>query len=316
MDVDDLPMISEPFEDAPIPLSPQKEKSMSGPEPRSNPTTQVPKTAPPPAAQDPRKASEARKPGTVSPTVRPASAETPATRPVAAAPAPRPAAVPERSEEEDPEKLLREYAERQKTKVLRLEQQLVEYKKVVVERDSLRAKAEALARELVEAKRQLEHAAKADEVIKDLQGKVDAAVLSNSIISDDKEKLKKALSTQTENLKRSEDRATAAEKSLVESQKNLSQQLEARKAAEERILAARAALEGAAGPSTARPAPEKHASEMATRPIETPSAPAPAAQGDPRKASEARRDGSVVPTKPVARPALAPSARPAVFPRR
>src|SRR6185295_16287284 len=129
-----------------------------------------------PAAADPRKASDVRKPGTVTP-VRPAG-DASASRP--AAPAVK-APVPSASggEDEDPEKLLREYAERQKTKLVRLEQQVVEYKKVVAERDSLRAKVEALSKELQDAKRQVEVAAKSDEVIKDLQGKVDAAILSN-----------------------------------------------------------------------------------------------------------------------------------------
>src|SRR4029453_19033460 len=91
------------------------------------------------------------------------------------APDPAPAA-PGGGEDEDPEKLLREYADRQKTKVVRLEQQLVEDKKVVGERDALPAKVESMTKELQDAKRQVEASGKSEEMIRDLQGKVDAAV--------------------------------------------------------------------------------------------------------------------------------------------
>jgi len=235
---EDLPMISPPSNDSTqIELTPQKEVPVTGPEPRRNPTTHVPKPAEgrtvaptvnmPPSA-DPRKASDVRKPGTVQPAAPANNAS--ASRPAApAVKAPIPAAV---GEDEDPEKLLREYAERQKTKVVRLEQQVLEYKKVVAERDSLRAKVDSLSKELQEAKRQIEASAKSEEMIKDLQGKVDAAILSNSILTDDKAKLKQGLSQQTEHLKKSEERAAQAEKSLAELQEKLVEETQGREEAD------------------------------------------------------------------------------------
>ena len=68
-------------------------------------------------------------------------------------------------------------------------------------------------------------------------------------------------------------------------------------------------------PAPARTAPEKPVSELATRPIEAPATPS--ATTDPRKASEARKAGTLAPAKPgVVRPALAPSGRPSIFPRK
>jgi peptidoglycan hydrolase CwlO-like protein len=311
MTSDDLPMISQPTDGTEIELSLQKEVQVNAPEPRRNPTTQVPKPAsaeipppkpvgrvdaptvsiPPGAAGDPRKASEARRPGSVAP-ARPMN-DPSASRPAApAVKAPVPAAA---SEDEDPEKLLREYAERQKTKVVRLEQQVAEYKKVVAERDSLRAKVDALGKELQDAKRQIEVAEKSDEVIQDLQGKVDAAILSNSILADDKEKLKKGLSQQTDHLKKAEERAVQAEKSLADAQSQLAEQTAGREESEARVAAALEALQGegaapAAEAPAARPA-QKPLSEAVTRPM----APVP-----PPKASDEKSPAAPAPAKPPA----------------
>jgi hypothetical protein len=312
MSSDDLPMISQPTDSTEIELTPQKEVQVNAPEPRRNPTTQVPRPAsaeippakhvgrvdaptvsiPPGSSGDPRKASEARRPGSVAP-ARPLN-DPSATRPAApAVKAPVPSAA---SEDEDPEKLLREYAERQKTKVVRLEQQVVEYKKVVAERDSLRAKVDALGKELQDAKRQIEVAEKSDEVIKDLQGKVDAAILSNSILSDDKEKLKKGLSQQTEHLKKAEDRAAQAEKSLTDVQSQLAEQTAGREESEARVAAALEALQSegdspAAEAPAARPV-HRPLSEAATRPM----APVP----PPPKASDEKTPAAPAPAKPPA----------------
>jgi len=300
MSDDDLPMISLSSEGPESDLTPQKEVRVNAPEPRKNPASEIrPPAAPASGASDPRKASELRRPGSVAP-AKPGSEST-ATRPAVQAPiAPRPAV--ERAplgDDEDPEKLLREYADRQKTKVLRLEQQLGEYKKVVAERDGLRAKVDALGKELQDAKRQLEAAGKSDEIIKDLQGKVDAAILSNSILTDDKDKLKKALSQQTDYLKKSEERSTQAEKSLAEVQKQLAEETEGREEAEGRVAAALEALQSDASPA-------KAVSEMATRPIQTP-APAPVRAAEEKAApAEAAR--------PV--PAKAPAGRPGAPPGR
>lgn len=270
MSNDDIPMISPSNDSTQVELTPQKEVQVNAPEPRRPATGPVPKAPPAegrtvaptvniPPKQDPRNASEARKPGTVAPANNPS-----ASRP--AAPAVKAQIPPAGSEDEDPEKLLREYAERQKTKVVRLEQQIAEYKKVVAERDSLRAKVDALGKELQDAKRMLDVAAKSDEVIKDLQGKVDAAILSNSILAEDKEKLKKGLSQQTEFLKKAEERAVQAEKSVTELEDKLVRETQGREEAEAKVAAALEALQSNAAPVKQQPAP-RPLSEAATRPM-------------------------------------------------
>src|SRR5436190_17034467 len=141
MSDDDLPMIS--TDSTQVEITPVKEAKVGAPEPIRPPAK--PAGAPAPAAQaDPRKGSEVRKAGPVAP-ARPAN-DPSASRP--AAPSVRPAPAAAASEDEDPEKLLREYADRQKTKMVRLEQQVVEYKKIVGERDAFKAKVDALTREL------------------------------------------------------------------------------------------------------------------------------------------------------------------------
>lgn len=319
---EDLPMISHPSDSTQVELTPQKEVPVTAPEPKRNPTTEVRKlnalAAP---AADARSASEARKPGSVAPAKpagpAPAAPSASATRP--AAPAVK-APIPQAGggEDEDPEKLLREYAERQKTKMVRLEQQVTEYKKVVAERDSLRAKVDALSKELQDAKRQVEVAAKSDEVIKDLQGKVDAAILSNSILTEDKNKLKTGLSQQTEHLKKSEERAEKAEKSLAEVQKKLAEETSARQEADDRVAAAIDVLQGGgeeeADASEARPAAktapvEKAVSEMATRPMKTPVEPAD--EKDATDVGDAPAKAAPAAAKPGAAPAAkAPPPRP------
>ncbi|HZF00147.1 MAG TPA: hypothetical protein VE981_24265 [Planctomycetota bacterium] len=290
MSDDDLPMISLSNDSTQLELTPQKEAKVSPTVPTRPPAPEARKPAPAaaPAASDPRKASEARKPGSVT-----------SSQPSAAASASRPAAPVVRApivsahegEDEDPEKLLREYADRQKTKMVRLEQQLVEYKKVVAERDAYRAKVDALGKELQEARRQLEGASKNDEIIKDLQGKVDAAVLSNSILSEDKEKLKKALSQQTDFLKKAEDRGGQSEKALVDVQQRLEDETEARESAESKVSAALVALRGNGAPAP-KAAAEKPASEAPTRPMP---APTPAA----RPAAEEKAAHTPPPVKPA-----------------
>lgn len=293
MSVDDLPMISPSDDDAEVELTPPKEVRVNAPEPRRPGTAPVPKAAPAPAKPDPRNGSDARKPGA------PAAANS-ATRPVApVVKAPIPAAIPV-GEDEDPEKLLREYAERQKTKVVRLEQQLVEYKKVVAERDALRAKVDALTKELQDAKRQVEASAKTEDMVKDLQGKVDAAVLSNSILAEDKEKLKKGLAQQTEFFEKAKERAEQAEKALAEAQDELVKQTQGREEAEAKVAGALKALQSTEG-APARPAPAPKAiSEAVTRPMK-PVAPA---------AEEKPKDEKAATAPPAAKPGPGPQQRP------
>lgn len=268
----DLPIIS--LSDSTSEGVPAVNESKPAPDPRRAPPSEVrrPATAAPaapparPAAapqnSDPRKSSEVRKPGSVAP---------------AAAPRPAAPAAAAESSEEDPERFLREYADRQKTKVHRLEQQLVELKKVTAERDALRSKSEALAKELGEARKQLEAAAKADDVIKDLQGKVDAALLSGAMATDEIGKLRAKSESLEASIKGAEERAKTAERTLTETIRSLSSQTEGRKDAEARISNALHALQGdgvskaatvkvpAAEPPAGRPV-EKHASAHAAAP--------------------------------------------------
>jgi len=289
MSTEDLPMISPSNDSTQVELSPQKEVRVNAPEPRRAPTTQVPKAPQAPAAAAPPPARDPRS----------------ATRPIApAVKAPIPAAAPAAADEEDPEKLLREYADRQKTKVVRLEQQLVEYKKVLGERDALRGKVEALSKELLDAKRQLEASAKNEEMIKDLQGKVDAAVLSNSILAEDKEKLKKGLAQQTDHFAKAQERAEQAEKSLAEAQDELVQQTQGREEAEAKVAAALKALHSDASPVKPAAA-SKGLSEAVTRPMK------PVAPEAPKAAEEkAAKDEKAATAPPAAKPGPGPQQRP------
>jgi len=250
---DDLPVISLPTDSTKLELGPPA----PAPKPAA-PVSEV-RRAPP---IEVRKPAPAPRPNVIASPTPP--------RPISAPVAPAPEPV-----DDDPEKLLREYTERQKTKIVRLEQQLVETKKILADRDALKAKAEAQDRELARARQQLDAAAKQDEVIKDLQGKIDAAILSNGILTDDKEKLKRALGQQTENFKRAEDRASAAEKALAESQKALVRESEARQLSEGKIAAALHALSASVNHGST-PADKRTASGAEARP-EPAKAPAPAA---------------------------------------
>lgn len=256
----DLPAISLPTDSTKI----EGVHAVNEPKPaevRRNPGSEIRKpgvvpaarpAAPAPAAapSDPRKASEIRKPAAATPPPRPAPAA-----------------------EEDPENLLRQYAEHQKTKVLRLEQQLIELKKTQAERDALRQKSEALAKELGEARRQLEAAGKADAVIKDLQAKVDAALFSSAMERDDLAKIRAKNEALEAAHKRAEERAAHAEKGLAEAQRSLASQTEGRREAEARVAAALQALQGEVSKSPtvktpvveAKPA-EKHAVAHAAAP--------------------------------------------------
>ena len=239
----DLPVISVPTDSTKIdavPVPPRK------------PMTEVRKpglaaapTAPirPPA--DSRNASDLRR----APVPSSAPLHPAAPRPVSEVrrPAPPPPAPVEAAfVEEDPEKLLREYTDRQKTKISRLEVQLVEFKKVAAERDQFRAKSEALARELEAAKRQLEAASKQDFVIKDLQAKVDASLLAHAMMADENGKLKAKAQELAALARRLEEKSGTAEKGLADATKSLASQTEGRKEAEARITGALQALQGEA----------------------------------------------------------------------
>jgi len=161
--------------------------------------------------------------------------------------APPPAPAPAR-DEEDPEKLLREYADRQKNKIARLEQDL---QKTSAERDSLRSRSEGLSRDLQEARTQLQMIPRQEEMIKDLQQKLDAALLSNGMAQAETSKLRMRANDLEANLKKTEERAAQAEKTLSETQSSLRQQTQARQEAEAKIAVAVQALQGKNAPGAA-----------------------------------------------------------------
>ncbi len=144
-------------------------------------------------------------------------------------------------DEDDPEKLLREYADRQKNRIARLEQDL---QKISAERDSLRNRNEGLSKELQEARTQLQMIPKQEEMIKDLQQKLDAALLSNGMAQAESSKLRLRVNDLEANLKKTEERASQAEKALSEAQSALRQQTQARQEAEAKIAVAIQALQG------------------------------------------------------------------------
>ncbi len=249
MDSNDLPIISLPTE------STRVDTSAAVPA-MTKPASEIRKAAPPAEVRKapPPIAAAAR------PAAPPAGRVAPPTVSMPSAPKPPPSAT---VEDEDPERLLREYAERQKTKVVRLEQQLGESRKVAAERDAFRSSNENLARELGDARRQLEAAAKFDDVIRDLQGKLDAALLNNSMLGEEKARLKAGLGEMLAKHKTLEEKAAQTEKALAEAQKSLAAQGEARRGAEARVAAALHALQGEAAkkvpavPAVPPPAPRK-----------------------------------------------------------
>jgi hypothetical protein len=232
---DDLPMISDATDSTRIdlpakPVAKPVAKPAAPPVPApAKPAVGTARVAPvsAPAAQDPRKASELR---------RAQGAPAPAVRP----PAPPPLSP---RDDEDPEKLLREYADRQKTKVTRLEGELVELRKAAAEREQYRVKWEMAARDLQDARAKLEAASKLDAVIKDLQGKVDAAILSNGMLTDENGKLKAKVQELAGTAKKLEEKAAHAEKVLADASRALTAETAARREAEARIAAAAQALQ-------------------------------------------------------------------------
>lgn len=250
MDPDDLPLISLSAEstdfDAPAPAAP--------PAPA--------KKAPPPAAEAKRPDAIVKPPTEISRPVPAPEARKPSTEVRAAPPRPAPApAAP--ATDDDPEKLLREYQERQKRKMAALEQQVAELRRITAERDAFKSKSETLGRELLEARKQLDAAAKQADTIRDLQQKVDAALLSHSMMSTETAKLKMRVQELEGTVKKADEKAAHAERSLGEAQKQLAQQSEGRKAAEAKIAAVLKALQD---PAPGGSAPDPRAASGAKRP--------------------------------------------------
>lgn len=175
------------------------------------------------------------------PPPRPAPPRTPPETRRAAVPTPRPAASAPVAGEEDPEKLLQQYAERQKNRIARLEQDL---QKTAGERDALQARADTLSRELTDSRQRI---VKLEESVRDLQQKLDAAVLSNGMLQTELSKVKARVHDLEGNLRQTEERAAQAEKSLAEAQLAVRQQTQARQEAEAKIAAALQALQGKTG---------------------------------------------------------------------
>lgn len=243
-DEKDLPAISLPNESTHVDINPivkGASKPAAPPARQRPPTDQLKVQKPAPAARPPapQRPAPAAAPG------RPATEAVNIQKP--ATPSAQQPAEPSQ-DDDDPETLLRQYADRQKTKISRLEHQIADYRKTVAERDDLRAKNAALSKELEEAKKQVQAAAKADEVIKDLQSRVDAAILSNSMLTDENGKLKKAVQDFQASSRKFEEKATIADRASVEAQKALAAQTESRKAAQSRIASALQALQGDGAP--------------------------------------------------------------------
>ncbi len=209
-DREDLPIISQPSDTTRLDGLHLEEKK---PAPR-----------PVPAAVPQRSPTETRRAVTVPPR-----------------PAPPPSPAPAGRDDEDPEKLLREYADRQKSKLARLEQDL---QKASAERDSLKSRGEALSKDLQDARTQLQMIPKLEDTIKGLQEKLDAALLSNGMAQAEAAKLKMRANDLETNLKKAEERAGQAEKTLSETQSSLRQQTQARQEAEAKIAVAIQALHG------------------------------------------------------------------------
>lgn len=154
-----------------------------------------------------------------------------------------PATPKQRGDEDDPERLLREYTDRQKSKVARLEQDLAEAGKVAAERDALRVKVTALQAELADVKKKLDDGAKHEGIVKDLQEKIDAALLSHGMIGAENAKLKMRLQEVESGLLRHEERVTKAEARAAQAERSLLSKTEALQEAESRVTAALHALQ-------------------------------------------------------------------------
>jgi len=218
----DFPAISQPTDSTRIDIKPSPPKASAV----KTPPAPAPAVRPAPAAApDPRKGSEIRRPAPAAPA------------------AAKPAAPPAARDDEDPEKLLREYADRQKSKVSRLEVELVELRKAAAEREQFRLKSEGQARDISELRAKLDAASKMDAVIKDLQGKIDAAILANGMLTDENGKLKAKVQELSASRGKSEERAVHAEKGLADASRALATEKDARKDAEARIAAAAQALQ-------------------------------------------------------------------------
>lgn len=195
--------------------------------------------------------------------LKPASVRAAAPRPVSArpmseirrpvAPAPRPAPVPAKAaappaapvgDDDDPEQLLKQYTERQKNKVARLERQVAELQKVVAERDAYKAKCHAFAQELTETKKRLEAAATQDEVVKDLQSQVDAAIHSNNMLTEEKAKHDSTMEDLESKIIMLEERGKQANQALMAAHKFLVAQRDIVKDADTRVVSAIQMIQG------------------------------------------------------------------------
>ncbi len=161
-------------------------------------------------------------------------------------PPPPPQPAPLAVDEDDSEKLLHAYADRQKLKIARLEEKLTQQPRLVAERDALRARVDGIERELRAAKQQLLAAAKAQEIFNELQQKLNAATAAEKASSEENARIKIRLAEADEESGKLKERTGKAEKGLAEAEKALAAQTRAREAAEARITGALMALQSKA----------------------------------------------------------------------
>lgn len=145
---------------------------------------------------------------------------------------PEPARAPR--DDDDPETLLRQYAERQKTKTARFEQDL----------QKMGAERSKLVNELALVKTQLQTAQKLDLVVQDLQAQLDAALKSHSMLSSENAKLKMRLGENEGNGKKFEEKARQAEQNLAEAKAALERETVARQEVDIRVASAVRTLQG------------------------------------------------------------------------
>ena len=148
--------------------------------------------------------------------------------------------------------LLTDLKTRQNTTLRKLETVLSEHKRLVSERDTLKMKATELDRHLSMAKERLEEAEHADAKIRDLQNKLDAAMLSYSMLATEHTKSKTRLAEVEMRLSQTEARAISVRQEADNALTTLSVCMQAREEAEYRLNASMAILQGKPLPERAK----------------------------------------------------------------
>lgn len=126
----------------------------------------------------------------------------------------------------------------------KVESVIAEHKKAVAERETLRQRVAELEHQLAQARTRLVEAEKSDAQVRDLQQKLDAALLSHSMIATDSNKTKIRLAEVETKLTQADSTASASKKELDGALASLNTHARAREEAERRVAAALAALQG------------------------------------------------------------------------